>query len=273
MARFAIFYNHHKRAQVEDLLPRLLQLLQSRGATAVVNPECSAEADYAISLGGDGTFLDTARRIGSCGTPIIGVNMGRLGFLADVAPQDIEATIDYLCQGRPEVEERTVLEVSYSEGVPQSYPFALNEVAVLKRDISSMISVRVEADGQYLATYQADGLIVNSPTGSTGYALSAGGPILSSRCGAFGLVAVAPHSLNVRPITLPDAVEISLQVTSRSHHFLVSIDGRSEAVSEGIALGIRKAAHSVRVVRQPGASLFRTLRHKLLMGSDVRVGK
>ena len=159
--------------------------------------------------------------------------------------------------------------MSYSQGEPQGYPYALNEVAVLKRDNSSMISIRVDLNGEYLTTYQADGLIINTPTGSTGYALSVGGPIMSPGCGTLGLVPVAPHSLNVRPLTIGDDTVVSLRVESRSHNFLVSVDGRSEACSEDIGLTVRRAPYSVNVLKHPDGSFFRTIRDKLMWGASI----
>ena len=153
----------------------------------------------------------------------------------------------------------------------QGYPFALNEVAVLKRDNSSMISIRVDLDGEYLTTYQADGLIVNTPTGSTGYALSVGGPVMLPGSQNIGLVPVAPHGLTVRPLTLPDNLEITLTVESRSHNFLVAIDGRSESCQDSTKLTIRKAPYQVLVLKRPETSFLHTLRSKLFWGSDARV--
>ena len=229
------------------------------------------EADVLISMGGDGSFLEAARRVGDKGIPILGVNMGRLGFLADVLPEDMEEVLAQIYDGSCDVEERRVLQLEYDKGAPEGFPYALNEVAVLKRDVSSMISIRVDVNGEYLTTYQADGLIVNTPTGSTGYALSVGGPIMQPGSRTLGLVPVAPHSLTVRPLTLTDDAVISLSVASRNHRFLVSVDGRSEKCSEDVRLTIRRAPYTIRVFKRPGQSFFRTLRSKLMWGTDVRV--
>lgn len=228
------------------------------------------DADIAISLGGDGTFLEAARRVGNKGIPILGVNTGRLGFLADISADEINETIEYVCRNEFQTEKRSVIQVECNDCRLNGYPYALNEVAVLKRDNSSMISIRVEIDGEYLTTYQADGLLVNTPTGSTGYALSVGGPIIVPQCGTFGITPVAPHSLNMRPITLGDDVEISLSVASRSHNFLVAIDGRSETCREGSRLTLRKAPYTVKVLKHPRRSFFTTLRQKLMWGTDLR---
>jgi len=228
------------------------------------------EADYVISMGGDGTFLEAARRVGDKQIPILGVNMGRLGFLADITPEELPTAIRQIYDGDVHVEERSVLQLEYDKGKPEGYPFALNEVAVLKRDMSSMISIRVAINGEYLTTYQADGLIINTPTGSTGYALSVGGPIMQPGSHTLGIVPVAPHSLTVRPVTLTDDSVITLSVSARTHRFLVALDGRSEKCTEGIQLTIRRAPYQVKVLKRPDQSFFRTLRMKLMWGTDVR---
>lgn len=221
------------------------------------------EADFAISMGGDGTFLQAADRVGAKQVPILGVNMGRLGFLADVSPQEVEACIDALCRGDYSVEERAVIQVSTGA-------CALNDVAILKRDTASMISIRTSINGEYLTTYQADGVIVSTPTGSTAYSLSNGGPIIVPGTSVFSLTAVAPHSLNIRPLVMPDSAEIEMTVSSRSHSFLVAVDGRSEKLPEGTTLRIRRAPYNVRVVKRAGQQYFSTLREKMMWGADTR---
>lgn len=228
------------------------------------------DADIAVSMGGDGTFLTTAMRVGEKQIPILGINTGRLGFLADFSLDDITQTFENFLAGRLRTEQCNVLQVECSEGQMKGYPFALNEVAVLKRDNSSMISIRVDLDGEYLTTYQADGLIVNTPTGSTGYALSVGGPVMLPGSQSIGLVPVAPHGLTVRPLSLPDNLEVTLTVESRSHNFLVAIDGRSESCQDTTKLTIRKAPYQVIVLKRPETTFLHTLRTKLLWGSDTR---
>lgn len=256
------------------------QMLLDIQPTALIDDDFSA--DIAVSMGGDGTFLQTASRVADKGIPIIGINMGRMGFLADVSGDEIDSTIASIYADECRVEERSVLAVEFIRSEKRearneksgekegSFPYALNEVAVLKRDNSSMISIRVDINGEYLTTYQADGLIINTPTGSTGYALSVGGPIMSPEAHTLGITPVAPHSLNVRPITLCDDAEVTLTVESRNHNFLVAIDGRSEACSEETRLHIRKAPYCIRVLKQPESSFYRTLRSKLMWGNDVR---
>lgn len=229
------------------------------------------EADIVISMGGDGTFLEAARRVGKKEIPILGVNMGRLGFLADISPLDIEDVVERLYEGKYSIEARSVIEVALPGNSLKGYPYALNEVAVLKHDNSSMISIHVSIDGEHLTTYQADGLIISTPTGSTGYALSVGGPIIVPQAGIFSITPVAPHSLNMRPLALRDNAVIELSVESRSHNFLVAIDGRSESCPESIRLIIRKAPYKVRVFQRQNHSFFNTLRNKLMWGADPRV--
>ena len=228
------------------------------------------DADVAVSMGGDGTFLEAASRVGDKRIPMLGINMGRLGFLADISADDIDNAIHDIYEGLYTIEERSVLQVEYSEGNPSAHPYALNEVAVLKRDNSSMISIRISINGEYLTTYQADGLIINTPTGSTGYALSVGGPVMSPQSDILGLVPVAPHSLSMRPLTLSGGSCVTLTVESRNHNFLVAIDGRSQACAENVQLKVRKAPYQVQVIKRPGGSFFRTLRQKLMWGSDSR---
>lgn len=291
--RFALFGNVYHKSRANSI-KEILALLEKRKAELLIDRPLheslasdlginvhSAElldgndftADYAISMGGDGTFLEAARRVGEKEIPILGINMGRLGFLADFLTEDMPRAIEQMYEGTLQSERRSVLQVHYSKGNPADYPYALNEVAVLKRDNSSMISIRVAVNGEYLTTYQADGLIINTPSGSTGYALSVGGPIMAPGSETLGLVPVAPHSLNIRPISLPDTVEITLDVESRSHNFLVAIDGRSESCQEGIQLTIKRAPYDVHVVKQAQGSFFQTLRDKLMWGSDVRVAE
>ena len=228
------------------------------------------QADMVISLGGDGTFLKAASRVGDKGIPILGINTGRLGFLADISPEEMEDTFDELYDHRYRIEERSVLQLRCNDPRLMREPYALNEIAVLKRDSSSMITIRASVGGMPLATYQADGLIVATPTGSTAYSLSVGGPIIAPDSKTIALTPVAPHSLNIRPIVICDDREITLDVESRSHNFLVAIDGRSESCRETTRLTIAKAAHTVKVVKRVNHRFFDTLRNKMMWGADVR---
>ena len=225
------------------------------------------DADFVISMGGDGTFLKAASRVREKMIPIVGVNMGRLGFLADVSPVDIEHCVEAIYQDDFAIESRALIKVQ-TDGEPlEGYDCALNDVAILKRDTASMISIRASINGQYLTTYQADGLVISTPTGSTAYSLSNGGPIIVK---VFSMTAVAPHSMNIRPIVLSDSSEITLTVESRSHNFLVAIDGRSEKCKEGTRLTLNRAPYDVKVVKRSRQSYFNTLSEKMMWGIDAR---
>ena len=288
--KFAIFGNEYQ-AKKSTSIEKILDYLAQKGAeiyvenayyefltrsqhidvkAAGVFEDYNFDVDYVISMGGDGTFLKGASRVGAKGTPIIGVNMGRLGFLADVLPGEVEAALDSLYAGECQIEEHVVIQVEAEGGVLAGNPFALNDIAVLKRDDASMISIRTQVDGEFLVNYQADGLIVTTSTGSTAYNLSNGGPIIIPQSSSLCLTPVAPHSLNIRPVVINDTAEITLDVESRSHNYLVAIDGRSERMTEGTRLVIRKAAHTIKIVKQRNQRYFSTLREKLMWGADQR---
>ena len=227
------------------------------------------DADFAVSLGGDGTFLRAASRVGKKNIPVVGVNMGHLGFLADVAPEEAEAAINDIFEGKYRFVERSVIEAYTDKEAIGGNPYALNEVAVLKRDIASMILIRATLNGEYLTTYQADGLIVSTPTGSTAYSLTNGGPIIVPSTDVLCLTPVAPHSLNVRPIVINDSVTVELEVESRSHNFLIAIDGRSEKMQEGTKVTIRKAPFNIRIVKRLSKQYYKNLRDKMGWGKGV----
>lgn len=227
-------------------------------------------ADMALSIGGDGTFLRAAEKIGDRGIPVLGVNIGRLGFLADVPAEETERVMNEIVAGRYKIEERSLLQVELS-GLPEGFwPYALNEVAVLKQDTSSMISIHTTVGESYLNTYQADGLIVATPTGSTAYSMSVGGPILMPQAANWVISPVAPHSLTVRPLVVNDDACITLRVDSRNHSYLLSLDGRSIMLDTDTQVVLRKAPFPVRVVKRLGHSFSETLRAKLMWGVDKR---
>lgn len=248
------------KREVSEIEPDLFPIVE----------HCPEDIDMVISIGGDGTFLSTAEWVKDRNIPILGIHTGRLGFLSEVMPHEIEETLEAVFAGAYCIEERSLLEVSYLQGAPQTYPFGLNDIAILKRDTSSMITIRTYVDGHLLNNYQADGLIVSTPTGSTGYSLSVGGPILMPESRTICIAAVAPHSLNVRPIVINEDSIISLEVESRSHSFLVSVDGRSETCQEGTQLEIKRAPYTVKVVKRRPQTFFRVLREKMSWGADPR---
>jgi NAD+ kinase len=289
--RFAIFGNVYQRKKSQAIF-KLIAILQRYDAEIYVDRPFyefitegqhmdvkvdgifdgdDFDVDYAISMGGDGTLLKTAARVHSKDTPIIGINIGRLGFLADVAPSEIETAISDIYAGNYRVDEHSVIKIETSgEEKLESGPFALNDIAILKRDNASMISIRTSINGEYVTTYQADGLIVTTPTGSTAYNLSNGGPIIAPGTGTLCLTAVAPHSLNIRPIVVPDSSVISLKVESRSHSVLVAVDGKSTSLHDGTEVRISKAKHTVRIIRFSDRKYYSTLREKMMWGLDQR---
>lgn len=229
-----------------------------------------AEIDFAFSLGGDGTFLGTATRLAGKEIPIVGINMGRLGFLADVAVDSLLPSMRMLHAGDYVVERHSMLQVEVVGESLSTSPFALNDVAVLKNDSSSTIEISTTVNGELLTNYVADGLVICTPTGSTGYNLSVGGPILVPSSQSFCLSPVAPHSLNVRPVVLRDDVEIALAVSSRSGSFLLAVDGRSESFKDDVRILLRKAPFCTKVVKIQRQHFFDTLRDKMMWGADQR---
>ena len=227
-------------------------------------------ADMVISIGGDGTFLKAASRVGDKNIPILGINTGRLGFLADISPTEMEATFEEIFNDKYSIEERSVLKLTCIDDAKIKHSYALNEIAILKRDSSSMISINTSINGHLLTIYQADGLIIATPTGSTAYSLSVGGPIVVPQSQTISITPVAPHSLNIRPLVICDEWEIELHVESRSHNFLVSTDGRSESCKETTQLIISKAPYTIKVVKRQTHSFFDTIRTKLMWGADTR---
>jgi NAD+ kinase len=227
------------------------------------------EADLAISVGGDGTFLNTVERVGRKGIPILGINTGRLGFLADISENEIENAIPEIFNRLYTVEERSQLKLELDGKIFNDSGLALNEIAVMKQDSSSMITIHSWLDEQYLNTYQADGLIVSTPTGSTAYSMSVGGPILVPQSNNIIIAPIAPHSLTIRPLVIPDNLTITMQVESRNNQFLVALDGRSYVV-DACKFKIRRADYPVLVAKRKEQSYFDTLRAKLMWGADKR---
>lgn len=288
--KFAIFGNEYQ-AKKSASIEIILNYLDKRGAEVYVEStyydfltrdqhlklnvagvfeDYNFDVDYVISMGGDGTFLKAATRVGPKQTPIIGINMGRLGFLADVMPSEVIEALDAVYKGHYVIDNHAAIMVQTEGELIVGCPYALNDIAVLKRDNASMISIRTSVDGEYLITYQADGLIVATPTGSTAYSLSNGGPIIVPQTGSLCLTPVAPHSLNIRPIVISDDCEVTLNVESRSHNFLIAIDGRSETLIESTSVTIRKAPFPVRIVKRNGHRYFASLREKMMWGVDQR---
>ena len=290
--RFAVFGNEYQ-GKKSVAIQKILSALSSRGAVVAIDRPFydfllaehvdikdakvfdadAFDADFAISMGGDGTFLRAATRVGAKGLPVIGVNLGRLGFLSDTMPDDIETAVDAIHNGDYRLENHSVIEVDAEGETMSGSRYALNDIAVLKRDTASMITIRACVDGEYVVTYQADGLIVSTPTGSTAYGLSNGGPIVVPGTDVLCLTPVAPHSLNIRSIVINGNSEVTLTAGSRSHNFLLAIDGRSEKLPESAKVTIRKAAHNIKIVKLPNKHYYATLREKMMWGMDSRENK
>lgn len=226
------------------------------------------DTDYMLVLGGDGTILRAGQLAYRADVPIVGINLGNLGFLATVSKERVREAMDVLFSGRMTFERRVLLEVS-SPALPEPR-VAINEAVVSRKDSSSMIAVRTHVDGRLLGTYRADGLIVSTPTGSTGYSLSCGGPIVASDSGALVLTPIAPHNLNVRPMVFRDDVKISLKVSGREDQYLLSVDSRFQPMDWEDTVSICKSERTLRIAKLPDSDFFLTLKEKLSWGNDTR---
>lgn len=229
-----------------------------------------SEMDFFISLGGDGTLLETITHVGSLEIPILGINTGRLGFLATTPKTNIKSAIDALFKNFYSYDFRTLIQLESDQDVFKNLNFGLNEFAILKKDTSSMIVVHTYIDGEYLNSYWADGLIVSTPTGSTGYSISCGGPVVLPQSNNFIITPVSPHNLNVRPMVVSDSSIISFEIEGRSKNFLVSLDSRSCTVDDSIQMAVKKGNFKVKLIKLNGYNYLDTLRQKLNWGLDIR---
>jgi NAD+ kinase len=227
------------------------------------------DADALIGLGGDGTMLEAATVLKASGIPMLGINLGRLGFLSPVPKPLVEQALTLLTEGNYSIEHRGVL-LAEAEGIPAEAQMALNEITVLKRDSASMIELRCLLDGQYFNTYRSDGLIVSTPTGSTGYSLSCGGPIVHPSSPVLVITPIAPHNLTQRPFVVSDDAVIELQCSSRTGDYLLSLDSRSHRLPDSSNIRIRRANYKVGFVHLKSMNYLQTLRNKLLWGLDPR---
>jgi NAD+ kinase len=229
-------------------------------------PHC----DFAVSLGGDGTLLELITIIRDKNIPIVGINAGRLGFLASIPIEDSVQSIMDVLEGNYTLDERILIRFDSEQNVFNTVNFGLNEFTILKRDTSSMIVIHTYLDDVFLNSYWADGLIVSTPTGSTGYSLSCGGPLVMPQTQNFIVAPVNPHNLNVRPMIVPASSKLSFKVEGRSKKVLVSLDSRSRPVSSTIDMNIRKEDFKINLITTPGLNYFNTLRNKLNWGMDIR---
>jgi len=229
-----------------------------------------ADYDFVISIGGDGTLLETITHVGVSEKPILGVNTGRLGFLATINKELVGEALASIDRGKYEIDSRSLLRIETEDDLFDGKNFCLNEVTVLKQDTASMITIQASINGEFLNSYWADGLIISTPTGSTGYSLSCGGPVVMPHSSNLILTPVSPHNLNVRPLIVSDACVITLEVESRSNYFMVSLDYRSIIVPTGTRIEVKRENFMAKLIKPDGYSFVKTLRTKLNWGLDAR---
>ncbi|MEA2105684.1 MAG: NAD kinase [Bacteroidota bacterium] len=231
--------------------------------------ELKSDTDLLFSIGGDGTILDAITFVRDSEIPIVGINTGNLGFLASIAKDEIDNALEAIYTKNYTIEERTLLKLESPTTVFHDFPYGLNEIAVQKID-STMIKVHVYIDGEFLNTYWADGLIISTPTGSTAYSLSVGGPIIIPNSGNFIISPISPHNLTVRPIVLPDSSKLQLKLESRAVNYIASIDHRSVVINNTMDLKIERADFKIKLLKLNTTSFYKTLRNKLMWGADKR---
>ena len=280
----AIFGNTLRSQTIREV-KHIIEFLQLRGVNVVLSQELRQEAftrefpsvedysahagetiDFALSVGGDGTFLTTASQVGHLDIPILGINCGHLGYLAEVQTDNIDVVLDQLINNNYTIEQRRMLEVTCQQDGKIASPYALNEVGILKSGLSSMITVEVSLNGEFLHNYKADGLLIATPTGSTAYNLSVGGPLLDPHVNAIILSPVATHSLNIRPLVVLDDSKIDVRILSRNGNYLLSVDGRSQVLSQDIQLHIERSQRTIKLVRIDGQTFMQSLKDKLNWG-------
>jgi len=244
--------------------------LPTSGQTFSNNAELIGQAEVLISLGGDGTLLDTLSLVRDSGIPVIGINFGRLGFLASINKDDISNAIEALLNHQYSLDKRSLLSLQSKRQLFGDENFALNDITIHRRDNSAMMIIHAYMNGDFINSYWADGLIIATPTGSTAYSLSCGGPIIFPSSQNFVITPIAPHNLNVRPVVIPDDVSLTFEVEARSAKFLVSCDSRTETVDRSVKITLSKAGFHVNLIRLNNESYLTTLRNKLLWGIDTR---
>lgn len=257
----------------KDFFERIQQHLKLKSGSTLLftnSIDLPAQTDMLISFGGDGTMLDTVSFVRNSNIPIIGINLGRLGFLAAISEEEVEAALGSLVSGSYSIEKRSLLHLDANMPLFGDAPFGLNEFTIHRKDSSSMIKIHTYLNGEFLNTYWADGLIVATPTGSTGYSLSCGGPVVFPQASNFIITPVAPHNLNLRSIVVPDNVIISFEVEGRAENFLCTLDSRSETITSETQLAIRKENFTISLVRPHEHNFLKTIRQKLYWGIDKR---
>lgn len=272
---FSFFNFNNVEMVIEENFLNMLyekELIKKEYKTFSLSTSLDNSFEMLISIGGDGTILRAATFVRNSGVPILGINAGRLGFLAMVQKENIDSFLQFVINKNYTTSERTLLSLTCdptNESIEQ-LNFAMNEVTVSRKDTTSMITVETYLNNEYLNSYWADGLIISTPTGSTGYSLSCGGPILTPDVKSLVITPIAPHNLNARPLVIPDDTEIKLRVTGRENQYLISLDSRISSVKNESVLTIKKTDFKIKMVEIPGETFLKTLRNKLLWGEDKR---
>jgi len=267
--------SHHIDVHIEVEFQKIIE--KNKGISTPVSgmptfTKLDNSFDLFFSVGGDGTLLKSITYIGSLGIPIVGINTGRLGFLATIQKTTIKKSIDAIVRGNYSISERSLLSIHTNPKSDELFPlnYALNEIAVNRKNTTSMIKVETFINEDYLTTYWSDGLIVSTPTGSTGYSLSCGGPVIHPDTHSLALTPIAPHNLNARPLVIPDSSEITLKVSGREETYLVSLDSRIATLENTTTIKIKKAPFTIKMVQLNDNPFVHTLREKLLWGEDKR---
>jgi NAD+ kinase len=272
---FVFFNDNHVEMVIEEAFLKLLyekQIVKKEYKTFQSHTELDASFDIMISIGGDGTILRAATLVRDSGIPILGINAGRLGFLAMVQKDEIAEFLQLIIEKKYTISERNLISLTGTPNIPEisDINFAMNEISVSRKDTTSMITIETYLNDEFLNSYWADGLIISTPTGSTGYSLSCGGPILTPNVTSLVITPIAPHNLNARPLVIPDDTVIRLKITGREEHYLVSLDSRIASVKNESVLTIRKTPFKIKMVEIHEETFLKTLRNKLLWGEDKR---
>ena len=272
---FVFFKKNNIELIIESAFLEMLyekNIIHETYQTFASHTELDASFDMLISIGGDGTILRAATLVRNSGVPILGINAGRLGFLATVQKENIDSFLQFVIDKKYSISKRTLLELDCSpeNKAIEEINFAMNEITVSRKDTTSMITIETYLNDEFLNSYWADGLIISTPTGSTGYSMSCGGPILTPEVKSLVITPIAPHNLNARPLVIPDDTEIKLRVTGREDQYLVSLDSRVTTVKNESVLIIKKNPFEINMIEIPEETFLKTLRNKLLWGEDKR---
>ncbi len=252
-----------------DFINRDTDLICEPSGFFTSSGDLSRKTDFMISIGGDGTFLEAVGIAQDSNIPIVGLNSGRLGFLANISKESITESINEILSNKFTYEHRSLIHLTSPSDIFHEFPYGLNEVTIQKKD-SSMITVHTYINDEFLNSYWTDGLIVSTPTGSTAYAMSVGGPIIEPDCNNFIIAPIASHNLTVRPILIPDNVEITLKMDGRADKFLVTVDNRTASLSRLVEIKLKKADFSIRMLKLHTNTFYKTIRNKLMWGVDKR---